>query len=388
MTFTDDFVVSAWIKLTSYNGAPNCIASRYDGTSGWTFDLDQYGRVQLTGFNAGAGNNNYVLSKASIPLGKWVHVAAQLDMSAFAVGATNSYIMIDGTDVPAEVIRNGSNPTQLIQAGSLNVGARNGALFFNGKLAQVAIYNAKVTQATIRASISQTLTGSETSLVSAYSLSGSKNDLSANANNLTANGSAVETNADSPYAQGATAGSLEHAIIVTAPAFSTNTTVVVQVPEGSALPTTGGISAVSYSSHEVPFGFPRQVGKWHVECLKIVQSSQAAGAGTIYNLGSLKLTTPIGEGTLNCIIGTWSSAACTLLMTLSTSSSTLGSEASTGFRCTNAAGAFHGHLILNDVALSNSSATDWYYTVQSTSTPTINVGAEGLARIWWKPAYV
>lgn len=264
MTFTDDFVVSAWIKLESYPSTFYGIASRYNGTSGWSFDINSSGQVRLIGLNGGSGNNSGVTSYQSVPLNKWVHVSAQLDMSAFTATTTTSYIMFDGKDVPASVARAGTNPTALVQAGDLNIGAQNSLLFFDGKIAQVAIYSAKVTQATILASMNQTLTGSETSLVSAYTFNNSINDLSANANNLTAQGSAVATNVDTPFTNpvtgtSVTAGTTNYGIIM-AQTFSTNTTYTIQIPEGETLPTTGGIGTVSYSTQKTPYGFPN--GGW------------------------------------------------------------------------------------------------------------------------------
>lgn len=262
MTFTDDFTVSAWVKLTSY-GTFSDIASRYNGTSGWIFAINTTGQVVLQGLNAGAANYSQVLSSRAIPLNKWVHVAAQLDMSTFTATTTTSYTMIDGVDTVATVSRAGTNPTALIQAGNLNIGSENsgGANFFPGKLSQVAIYNAKVTQATVLASMNQTLTGSESSLISAYSFNNSITDLSANANNLTANASAVATNGDSPFAGGAnastayTAGTTEFGEVFGV-SFSTNTTIVVQVPDGYLIPTSGGVSALAYSTNNAPLGFP------------------------------------------------------------------------------------------------------------------------------------
>lgn len=255
MTFTDDFVVSAWIKLSSY-GSQYSIASRYNGTSGWDFQVNSTGQLVLAGFNGASGNVSYVTSYASVPLNKWVHVAAQLDMSAFTATTTTSYTMFDGVDVAASVTRAGSNPTALVQAGNLEIGSRNGSTqFFPGKIAQVAIYSAKVTQATILASINRGLTGSETSLISAYSFNNSINDLNANANNLTAQGSAVATNADSPFGNNGVSTTLEYAEVL-ARSFSTNTTVTVRVPAGCQLPTTGGISAMSYSTQSNPYGLP------------------------------------------------------------------------------------------------------------------------------------
>lgn len=254
MTFTDDFTVSAWIKISSY--AASTIMSRRNATDGWDFTVQSTGQIRLSGNNGGAGNASYVQSYQSIPLNKWVHVAAQLDMSTFTATTTTSYVMIDGVDVPAAVTRAGTNPTLLVQAGNLEIGSQNGGTFsLPGRIAQVAIYSAKVTQATVKASMSQTLAGTETSLISAYSFNNSINDLNANANNLSVGGgSAVATNADTPFAQGA--GGITEYGIITANTFSTNTTLTVQVPEGSTIPTSGGVSAVSYSTQSTPYGLP------------------------------------------------------------------------------------------------------------------------------------
>lgn len=269
MTFTDDFVVSAWVKLSSY--AQGGIASCFDSNSGWLFWVDSTGQVILQGNNANAANYSRVRSYQSIPLNKWVHISAQLDMSAFTATTTTSYVMIDGKDVPANVERAGTNPTALVQAGNQNIGAWNGGTApFPGKIAQVAIYSAKVTQATILASMNQTLTGSETNLVSAYTFNGASgiNDLSANANNLTAQGSPTYAS-DTPFTNAVTgtsviAGTTNYGIIM-AQTFSTNTTYTIQIPEGETLPTTGGIGTVSYSTQKTPYGFPGDAGKWVLE---------------------------------------------------------------------------------------------------------------------------
>jgi hypothetical protein len=177
-------------------------------------------------------------------------------MSTFTATTTTSYVMFDGVDVAVSVQRGGTNPTALVQAGNLEIGGRNGGLLpFDGKLAQVAIYSAKVTQATIKASMDRTLTGSETSLISAYSFNGVLTDLNANANTLTANGGAAATATDSPFANAVAAGTLEYAEINSV-TFSTNTTVNVRVPDTCQIPTSGGVSAVSYSTQSNPYGLP------------------------------------------------------------------------------------------------------------------------------------
>ena len=293
MTFTDDFSVSAWVKLSSY-GATSMIASRYNGTSGWDFFIDTNGTVVLQGRNGGSTNYSRVYTYQSIPLNKWVHISAQLDMSAFTATTTTSYVMIDGVDVPATVLRSGTNPTALIQAGNLEIGSNNGGTNpFPGKLAQVAIYSAKVTQATHLAAMNQGLTGSETSLISAYSFDGTANDLNANANNLSANGSATATNDDSPFENYGAATNKEYAIVMAA-SFSTNTTLTVQVPEGCAIPTSGGVSAVYYSTQDVPYGFPRDKGRWKLLSVRLTSELKASPAQNTWYTTNMKLAIPAG----------------------------------------------------------------------------------------------
>ena len=302
MTFTDDFTVSWYGKIPSYTSG--ILASRYNGTSGWALSVNANGTVRLAGFNAGAANVSYVESYQAVPLNRWVHITAQLDMSAFTATTTTSYVMFDLVDVPALVARSGTNPTALVQAGNLEIGATNGGtLPFGGKIAQVAIFNAKVTQATMRGYISQGLAGTETSLISAYSFNNTINDLNTtNANNLTAQGSAVATNADSPFglnSYGTPTGTLDYALIQSV-TFSTNTTVTVQVPWGCTIPTTGGVTTSAYSSVKAPYGFPVSADRWIVD-MKLTTIPPVPGTtiNTVYNFSTLNLAVPIGRWILN-----------------------------------------------------------------------------------------
>jgi len=336
MTFTDDFVVSAWVKLTSYPSGDVGIMNRGTSTGFW-YGVNSAGRVILNGFKSGGGNFRRVTSYQSLPLNKWVHVSAQLDMSAYTATTTTCYVMLDGVDVPAIVEQGGSNPADISgQTGDLNIGAIGGANFFPGKIAQVAIYNAKVTQATIKASISQGLSGSETSLISAYSFNNTINDLSANANNLTANGAAVATNADSPFggqASGLISATLDYGIIQSV-TFSTNTTVVVQVPEGCTIPTSGGVSAVSYSTQKAPYGFPAQRGKWVIESITKALGTQSSPTVNVwYNINSEQLNVPIGSWRLYYLgdaQANSASSSVTYQMTLSTANNSESNSKLTG----------------------------------------------------------
>lgn len=328
MSFTDDFATAAWIKVNSYGVGR--IASRYNGTSGWTFSLTADGVVELAGYNGGSGNNSYVRSRQAVPLNRWVHVAAQLDMSGFTVSDTTSYIMMDAVDVPAFVDRGGTNPTALVQAGNLEIGSMNGgsSAFFPGKIAQLAIFGSKVTQSAMAGYMNQGLAGNESGLVSAYSFNNSANDLNANANNLTANGSAAATNADSPYggqADGTIGTTLDYGI-VTSVSFSTNTTVVVQVPEGCTIPTSGGVSAVAYSANAAPYGFPKARRRWDVITLLRVDVSQTSPTlNTWVNLGNGKLNVPVGEWDMHATAAMYgsrlSAGVIDVKMTISTTTS-------------------------------------------------------------------
>ena len=299
MTFTDDFTVSAWIKLTSYGASNTAIVSRWSGATGWYFTITNAGQVQLAGFNTLAANNRYLQTYQSIPLNKWVHVTGSLDMSGWTT--TTNKIMIDGVDVPIQLVSNGTNPTSLVQGGNLEIGTYNGGNFFPGKIAQVAIFNGNVstiTQATMRGYISQGLAGTETNLISAYSFNNSINDLNTtNANNLTAQGSAVATNADSPFSInsfGTATGTTDYGIIQSV----ATTTVVVQVPEGCTIPTSGGVSAMSYSTQQAPYGFTLDKDKWEIGTFIKVRQSAAGGAANAFQNLNQSLSLPIGSWNL------------------------------------------------------------------------------------------
>lgn len=296
MTFTDDFAAGRWIKLTSYAAGEMTIESRFNGSNGWKFGINAAGQLFMAGFN-GVGNQSYVQSYQSVPLNKWVHVAAQLDMSAFTATTTTSYTMFDGVDVPALVGRTGTNPTSLVQAGNYEVGSQNGGTnSFPGKLASGGIFSAKVTQATMRGYISQGLAGTETSLVSAYSFNGVATDLNTtNANNLTANGSAVATNADSPFggqAGGTISSTLDYGIVQKV----TASTLTIQVAEGCTIPTSGGVASASYSALKMPFGFPGDDEKWRIKTLINSQYDTGSIAPTVIApYTGVKINIPVGK---------------------------------------------------------------------------------------------
>lgn len=254
LSFTTTFTCSAWVKLESYGADMGIIARRNADTEGWSFYVDSTGKVCLQALRI-ASNNKFIASYASLPLNKWVHVAATMDVSAG--DTTAQKVWFDGVEVSRQYTLTGTCAALVQGTTDLVVGALKsaGTSPFDGKLAQVAVFSSQLSDATVKAMINQALTGSETNLVSAYSLNNSIEDLSANNNDLTAQNSAAATNADSPFANAVSAGLQEYCEINSV-AFSTNTTVNVRVPDTCQIPTSGGVSAVSYSTQSNPYGLP------------------------------------------------------------------------------------------------------------------------------------
>jgi hypothetical protein len=310
MLWTDDFAAGFWIYPTAYPTSFAGIASRYNGTSGWEFLIDSKGCVILIGHNAGSGNFRGVTSYQSVPLNKWTFIAAQLDMSAHTVTPTTSYVMMNGVDVPAYVSQAGTNPTALIQAGNFEIGSTNsGTNLFSGYIGDGGVFSAKITQATMLGYMNQPLTGSETNLASGYK-NGSVTDLNTTTpNNLVATNGAT-TVANAPYGNRGVSTTFEYGVIMKE-SFSTDTTLIIQAPEGCAIPTSGGISAISYSTVDTPVGFPRDKGRWCVESNILGDINMSSPvSGTKYNLGATQLRVPLGswklglEGVVYAAIGT------------------------------------------------------------------------------------
>jgi hypothetical protein len=317
LSFTTTFTCSAWVKLESY-AVGGIIARRNADTEGWDLSVEPDGRVTIRGLRI-ASNNKSITSYQSIPLNKWVHVAACINMTAGDTSAQK--IWIDGVEVPRAYTLTGT-ATALVQGTTaLVVGARKsaGTDLFDGKIAQASVHSACLSDAQVKALMSQTISSSSPSIVSGFTLSNSLVDVNTtNANNLTAQNSALATNVDSPFGS-YLGGTLDYGII-TKTAFSTNTTLTVQVPEGCTIPTSGGVSAVSYSTQAVPYLFPRDSGRWEVSLLLKVASSQASPvANTWYNLG-FYITAPTGAWTFSyeATYNVQHASICTQHVTIST----------------------------------------------------------------------
>lgn len=390
MTATDDFATGGWIKLESYAAAGNVtgIAARTNTTNGWTLWLSDTGAVIFNGRNGAAGNFSRVTSYRTIPLAKWVYIAAQLDMSAFTATTTTSYIMIDGVDVPATVARSGTNPTALVAAGDFELGRidSTNTYCFDGKIAQFWVSSAKVTQANVRTFASQGLTPAliaANNIVSAYSLNNSINDLNTTtANNLTAQNSAAATNADSFCGGQAnkTIANIDYSIIQTVALAGSDTVLNVQVAEGCTIPTSGGVASVSYATVKSPFGFPVQRDKWRLQAA--FRNDAAQGSPTVnvwYNFGGLQFTIPIGEWRTGYRATTGAdrggAGRTDSSITLSTANNSESDMRLSGAQATGNAGIFSAGAVSVEDDVSLSSATIYYLNarVGNTSMNTIYI---------------
>lgn len=307
MSFTNNFVLDVDFK-TSTISQYQTIVSRWNGTSGWELTILTDGRLIATGFNNGGSNTFAVSTEQSVIINEKTRVTVQMDMSTTATGGTYNYIMVNGVEVPIIVTRGGTSPTSLVQAGNFDIGCRLSSSaaqqFFKGNIYQVAVFNAKVTPAQIRAYHSQSYTGSEANLISAYSFNGVSTDLMVTTpNNLTAVNAAGYT-ADSTFGtqnNNTINPNLDYMIISTAVFTGGNTVVTGQTPIGCAVPTAGGVSAVSYSQTE-GFGFPKDPNRW---CLTVHQRTNkniAIGALNVDTPSPWVITAPIGSWLLSMSI--------------------------------------------------------------------------------------
>lgn len=271
ITFTDDYTCEAWIRVESYK--VNAIVSRHNGSTGFIFYLEADGRVTIDGQGSTGRTGT---TTQSIPLGRWVHVAGSLDMSA-----NSGVIYIDGVSVP--VIMSGSD-TSLTQAGNLAVGAWNSLNFFDGEIADVRVWNIVRTSTQIRDNMNQALVGNETNLVAYFKLNGNFNDSTSNANNLSAQGGAIATTVDNPW------HTTEYGIItkVTSSNITIFTGTDYSVPNMT-------LSTIFYSSQKTPYGFPR-ADIWYAEAFynSSILSKTGASNDVWYN-GGTQLSVPTGS---------------------------------------------------------------------------------------------
>lgn len=315
LSFTNNYTCEAWINIDSLTaGVALPIGGRYNvSTGGFVLYLEGDGRVGLVGRNG--ANADYVTSNRAIPLGRWVHVAASMDLST-----ASAAVYIDGVAVSNTY--NNSPATSIVQAGELQIGHYTVSTgFLDGRVSDFRIWSTVRTAQQIRDNMNQQLVGNEANLVGYWKLNGDFNDSTANANNLTAQAGATATFADNPFSSNA------YAIVMSNPVFSAgNTTLTVQTPTGYPIPNQT-LGALSYSGVKVPFGFPADPSKWIL--LAIANDLQLTGSVTTgaKDLG-FNLLIPVGDWKIDFgAIGRVQTATATSLGLTVAISPTIGASA-------------------------------------------------------------
>ena len=376
------WTIKAKLKLESY--ALGVVFSIDDATNILQLYVNANGTVTI-----GGGTNvaiDLVTSYQSLPLNRWVDVTASI-----TVGTPTGEIRLDDVVVPSFVTNSASTTVTLSGDEEIYIGRNAGGNYFDGKICQVALFNAIISDATLKTYSGQTMTGSETNCEGFWSLNNTLADLSANANTLVAGGGALATATDTPFA-GGSVGTTEYGII-TANTFSTNTTLTVQVPEGNAIPTSGGVSAVSYSTQKAPYGMPVDSGKWAISSLLKVQTATTSNAtfGSFASAG-WQIVAPIGAWQINWTLPLFNSSTTRVTFNISPTSITgvaLGSEEtrySLAAQSSAAALAYFSHYLTNFENLT--AAQTWLVYTQGATTSGGVDADNALAEIRFTPTYL
>lgn len=300
-TVTNNFTLRGYHQPTAY-GVQYTIAARADSTpnNGIFLQMGSDGRVTFGVRNGGTANTRAVTTYQSLPLNEKTDITA-----SWASGTVVIYF--NGISVPvAAAVTGGTAPTTAGTGGDWSIG-RHGAFngeYSTGYTSNFAVFDAVLSAATVNQLATYKLIGNETNCIGSWSLDNTGvNQTVPGTNDLTATGG-VGYAAISPFgtqADGTSLGTTNY-VVVMRTAFSTNTTLTVQVPEGNTIPTSGGISAVSYSSVKAPYGFPLWEKRWLIQYINNLQASHTTPTTNVwYSLtapavqGSTFLTIPIGQ---------------------------------------------------------------------------------------------
>lgn len=299
-TITNNFSIRAVIEPTAYS--LGYIEGRGDTTSanGLFLRMNADGTISCGVSSGGAGNFRVVATRQSVPLNKKTKIWATWTSGTVV-------IYFDGIAVPvAAATTGGTAPTTAGTGGDFSIG-RWGALnasYFTGYISDCAVFNAVLSQATIRSLDSQPLLGSESNCIGAWSLNNTGvNQQASGTNDVTATNSVGYTSGRSAYGtdgNGVSAGTTDVALIM---AVSTST-ITVQVPEGCTIPTSGGITSISHSTDANPFGWVADRNRWEILALMRNLNTQSSPvANTWYNLTTTSGTT--GGNVLTVPVGLW-----------------------------------------------------------------------------------
>ena len=275
-------------KLNSYKTQ---ILAAFDDGSTNILQLYANSSGQIILASGTYANQDTVTSYQSHPLGKFFEVTVNIQM-----GSTAGEVTMDGITLPS-FYTNTAATTFTAASTTFYIGRNAAGNYLDGKVTQCEVFSGTITAATLRSQKNQTIDGTETNAILAYKLDQASGltDLK-NGNNLTANNS--PTYSTEAYwttdANGTPGGTYDWAIVTKV----ATTVATVQYPEGCAIPTSGGISAVDYSGVKSPFGMPIDIGRWDINLVVKAGTYQAAVTlDTVYNIAGLNINTPVGKWT-------------------------------------------------------------------------------------------
>lgn len=300
------FTCEALVYLNSYTEG-GIISATNTTTTGFQFQVNTTGQVQIIGIQASAVSRNRITYE-TVPLKRWVHLAVSVNMS------TGTIVFYINGRVATHANYDGGTATSVTQGGPLQIGAINGSYFPDGYISEARLWSTARTQAEILANMNNNLTGSESGLVGLWRGENNFNDLTANANHLTATNGAIATQNANPF------NLIEYGKITKVGAFSGGVTPVTVFTGTDCNIPNMALTSPLYSTQAAPYGFPAARDKWVVEYISAVSNSQvSATPNAWYNLGSAQLTVPIGPWELkkqvSAIVGSGNNVYTTLSTT-------------------------------------------------------------------------
>lgn len=195
LDIASDFTFETWIKLeqlSSTAGANFQMIAKYDSAGdqrAYHFHLrSDTNKMQIFFDSVGdgvAGNITNAISDTAITtIGSWVHIAVVVDIS----GPTVTFYKNTVADTTTYEQQNAT--TLKNSSAAFEIGARDGATTFDGKLNNVRVWSDIRTSGEIAANWKTVLT-TEGNLVGSWYANDNHNDLTSNNNDLTASGSPV-----------------------------------------------------------------------------------------------------------------------------------------------------------------------------------------------------
>lgn len=254
LSITGTITMEAWIKLESLSGTGQAITSKWnqDGNvKSWVWYVNSDNSTMRMDYSGDGSVESGAASGAMFTpadIGRWVHVAVTLTPSTKEAKFYKNGVLINTATATGTQTAINDNAAGFA-IGCRDIGGTPDT-FFDGKIAEVSLWNIVRTQAQIQGDMYHNLTGNESGLAGYWKLDNAYTDGTANANDLTASGSPVFS-ADVPLA-------LTTAVkqgYITAVSFSTNTTVTVATGEDFGIDD-GTISQFYWSNSQMPNGFP------------------------------------------------------------------------------------------------------------------------------------